>query len=80
MQFDENKYNITKVKGQHGTNYIITEKYRACEGCGKVKEKDSMQLIMWYDKNDYSRNMLCCRKCRQEAIELFKATETRFVQ
>ena len=80
MQFDENKYNITKVKGQHGTNYIITEKYRACEGCGKVKEKDSMQLIMWYDKNDYSRNMLCCRNCRHEAIELFKASETRFVQ
>ena len=51
-----------------------------CEGCGKLKEKDSMPLFMWYDKNDYSRNMLCCRNCRHEAIELFKASETRFVQ
>ena len=80
MQFDENKYKIVKVKGQHGTQYIVTEKYRGCEGCGKVMERDSMQLIMWYDKDDYSRNMLCCRKCRQEAIELFKESETRFVQ
>ena len=80
MQFDETKYNIVKVKGQHGTQWVITEKYRACEGCGKVKERDSMQLILWNDKDDYSRNMLCCRKCRHEAIELFKDTDTRFVQ
>ena len=80
MQFDETKYNIVKVNCQHGTQWVITERYRACEGCLKVKERDSMQLIMWYDKDDYSRNMLCCRKCRHEAIEMFKDTDTRFVQ
>ena len=80
MHFDENKYKIVKRKGQHGTQWIITEKYRDCEGCGKVMEKDLMQLIMWNDKDDYKRSLLCCRKCRQEAIELFKESETRFVQ
>ena len=80
MQFDENKYNIVKVKGQHGTKYIITEKYRACEGCKKVMEKDLMQLITWTDKDDYHRSLLVCRKCRFEAIEIFKESETRFVQ
>jgi len=80
MQFDENKYNIVKVKGQHGTNYIITEKYRACEGCSKHMEKDLMQLLTWTDKDDYHRSLLVCRKCRVEAIEMFKETDTRFVQ
>ena len=80
MQFDETKYNISKVKGQHGTQWVITEKYRACEGCKKVMEKDLMQLITWTDKDDYHRSLLVCRKCRQEAIELFKESETRFVQ
>ena len=80
MHFDENKYNITEVKGRHGTKYVITEKFYNCEGCGKVMEKDLMQLITWNDKDDYKRSLLCCRKCRQEAIELFKESETRFVQ
>jgi len=80
MQFDENKYNIVKVKGQHGTNYIITEKYCACEGCGKVMEKNLMQLISWTDKDKFHRSLLVCRKCRVEAIEMFKETDTRFVQ
>ena len=80
MQFDETKYNIVKVKGQHGTKYVITEKYRACEGCGKVMERDSMQLISWTDKDKYHRSLLTCRKCRVEAIEMFKDTDTRFVQ
>ena len=80
MQFDESKYNIAKVKGQHGTNYIVTEKYRNCEGCGKVMEKDLMQLLTWTDKDEFHRSLLICRKCRFEAIEMFKESETRFVQ
>ena len=80
MHFDENKYKIVKVKGQHGEQYFITEKYRGCEGCGKVMERDLMQLLTWTDKDDYSRSLLVCRKCRFEAIEMFKASETRFVQ
>ena len=80
MHFDENKYKIVKRKGQHGTQYFITEKYRDCEGCGKVMERDLMQLITWTDKDDYHRSLLVCRKCRFEAIEMFKASETRFVQ
>ena len=80
MLFDENKYNITEVKGKHGTKYVITEKYRGCEGCGKVMEKDLMQLLTWTDKDDYNRSLLVCRKCRFEAIEMLKESETRFVQ
>ena len=80
MQFDENKYDIVKVKRRHGIQFIITEKYRGCEGCGKVMERDLMQLITWTDKDDYSRSLLVCRKCRFEAIEMFKESETRFVQ
>ena len=80
MHFDENKYKIVKVKGQHGEQYFITEKYRGCEGCGKVMKRDLMQLLTWTDKDDYSRSLLVCRKCRFEAIEMFKASETRFVQ
>ena len=80
MQFDENKYNIVKVKRGHGVQFIITEKYRNCEGCAKHMERDLMQLITWTDKDDYSRSLLVCRKCRFEAIEMFKASETRFVQ
>ena len=80
MQFDENKYKIVKRKGQHGVQYFITEKYRACEGCSKHMERDLMQLLTWTDKDDYNRSLLVCRKCRFEAIELFKESETRFVQ
>ena len=39
-----------------------------------------MQLIVWNDKDDFSRSLLVCRKCRHEAIEMFKDTDTRFVQ
>ena len=28
MLFDENKYKIAEVKGRHGTQWIISEKYR----------------------------------------------------
>ena len=80
MQFDENKYKIVKVKGKHCIQYFITEKYRGCEGCGKVMEKDLMQLLTWTDKDDYNRSLLVCRKCRYEAIEMFNESETRFVQ
>ena len=80
MQFDENKYKIVKVKGKHGIQYFITEKYCGCEGCGKVMERDLMQLLTWTDKDDYNRSLLVCRKCRFEAIEMFKETDTRFVQ
>ena len=80
MNIDETKYKIVKVKGQHGTKWIVTEKYRACEGCGKVMEKDLMQLLTWTDKDKFHRSLLVCRKCRVEAIEMFKDTDTRFVQ
>ena len=64
MHFDENKYKIDKRKGQNGTQYFITEKYRGCEGCEKVMERDLMQLLTWTDKDDYHRSLLVCRKCR----------------
>ena len=80
MQFDENKYNIVKVKDRQGIRFVVTEKYRNCEGCSKQMEKDLMQLITWTDKDDYHRSLLVCRKCRFEAIEMFKESETRFVQ
>ena len=81
MHIDENKYNVVKEKGQHGViKYIATEKVRHCEGCNKLMERESMQLIVWRDKDDYSRSLLVCRKCRIEAIELFQDTDTRFVQ
>ena len=80
MQFDESKYNIVKVKARQGTQFVVTERYGNCEGCKKQMEKDLMQLITWTDKDDYSRSLLVCRKCRFEAIELFKESETRFVQ
>ena len=80
MQFDENKYKIVKINGNHGTQFVITEKYYNCEGCGKEMEKDLMQLLTWTDKDNYHRSMLCCRSCRFEAIELFKESGTRFVQ
>ena len=80
MQFDESKYNIVKVKDRKGIRFVITEKYGNCEGCSKHMEKDLMQLITWTDKDDYHRSLLVCRKCRFEAIEIFKESETRFVQ
>ena len=81
MNIDENKYKVVKEKHQHGViNYIVTEKTRNCEGCNKLMERDLMQLIIWNDKDDFSRSLLVCRKCRHEAIELFKDTDTRFVQ
>ena len=81
MHIDENKYNVVKEKSQHGViKYIVTEKTRNCEGCTKLMERDLMQLIVWNDKDDFSRSLLVCRKCRHEAIELFKDTDTRFVQ
>ena len=80
MQFNENDYKIVKVKGQHGTSYIIEDKYYNCEFCTKQMEKDMMQLFQWRD-DDYNRRVkLCCRKCRQEAIEICKATGNLFVQ
>ena len=80
MQFDENKYKIVKIKGNHGIQFVSTEKFYNCEGCNKRMKKDLMQLLTWTDKDNYHRSMLCCRSCRHEAIELFKASETRFVQ
>ena len=80
MNIDESKYNVVKIKERHGTKWIITERYRACDGCGKVMERDLMQLIAWTDKDKYHRSLLVCRKCRVEAIEMFKDTDTRFVQ
>ena len=81
MNINESKYYIKKEKGQHGViRYIVTEKERHCEGCNKLMERKAMQLIVWSDKDDYSRSLLVCRKCRHEAIELFKESETRFVQ
>ena len=81
MNIDENKYNVVKEKNQHGVvRYIVTEKTRGCEGCNKLMERDLMQLIVWNDKDDFSRSLLVCRKCRYEAIEMFKDTDTRFVQ
>ena len=81
MNIDTNKYNVVKEKGQHGViKYIVTEKERHCEGCNKLMERKAMQLIVWSDKDDYSRSLLVCRKCRHEAIEMFKDTDTRFVQ
>ena len=81
MNIDESKYNIVKEKHKHGViKYIVTEKESNCEGCNKLMERESMQLIVWSDKDDYSRSLLVCRKCRHEAIELFKESETRFVQ
>ena len=81
MNIDENKYNIVKEKHQHGViKYIVTEKESNCEGCNKLMERKAMQLIVWSDKDDYSRSLLVCRKCRHEAIEMFKETDKRFVQ
>ena len=81
MNIDTNKYNVVKEKGQHGViKYIVTEKVRNCEGCNKLMERETMQLIVQNDKDDYSRSLLVCRDCRHEAIEMFKESETRFVQ
>ena len=81
MHIDENKYNVVKEKGQHGVvRYIVTEKVRNCEGCNKLMQREAMQLIVWNDKDDFSRSLLLCRKCRHEAIEMFKDTDTRFVK
>ena len=81
MHIDENKYNVVKEKGQHGViKYIVTEKVRNCEGCNKLMQRENMQLIVWNDKDDYNRSLLVCRKCKVGAIEMFKETETRFVQ
>ena len=81
MNIDENKYNIVKERHQHGViKYIVTERESNCEGCNKLMERKAMQLIVWSDKDDYSRSLLVCRKCRHEAIEMFKDTDTRFVQ
>ena len=81
MNIDENKYNVVKEKNQHGViKYIVTEKERCCESCNKLMERKAMQLIVWTDKDNYNRSLLVCRKCRVEAIEMFKETDTRFVQ
>jgi len=81
MQIDENKYNIVKERHQHGIiKYTVKEKESNCEGCNTLMERDMMQLITWTDKDDYHRSLLVCRKCRFEAIEMFKETDTRFVQ
>ena len=81
MNINTNKYNVVKEKGQHGViRYIVTEKESNCEGCNKLMKRETMQLITWTDKDDYNRSLLVCRKCRFEAIEMFKETDTRFVQ
>ena len=80
MIFDENKYKIVKVKGQHGSHYFIEDKYYNCEFCSTRMEKDLMQLFQWRDDDGFRRVKLCCRKCRQEAIEICKETGNLFVQ
>ena len=81
MQIEENKYNIVKERHQHGViKYTVTERESGCEGCNKLMERELMQIIVWTDKDDLSRSLLLCRKCRHEAIEMFKETDTRFVQ